>query len=184
MPDYKDTLNLPDTPFPMRGDLARREPGWIKSWQEKKLYEKIRAAAKGEIDSIKKAAELEGKEAAQKHKATFDDELRGRRTELQKREEALAAKEREVEKTRRDAERRVGELEKKEKSVDGKIKQADVAVGHRTPRAGGPFAGPAVGPESAAPVVRDGRKVGRNEPCPCGSGKKYKHCHGQLAKEA
>jgi preprotein translocase subunit SecA len=27
----------------------------------------------------------------------------------------------------------------------------------------------------------DGPKVGRNEPCPCGSGKKYKHCHGQLA---
>ncbi|MEX2482351.1 MAG: preprotein translocase subunit SecA [Gammaproteobacteria bacterium] len=31
-----------------------------------------------------------------------------------------------------------------------------------------------------APFVRDGRKVGRNEPCPCGSGKKYKQCHGQL----
>jgi preprotein translocase subunit SecA len=31
-----------------------------------------------------------------------------------------------------------------------------------------------------APFVREGRKVGRNEPCPCGSGKKYKHCHGQL----
>ncbi|MCB1776967.1 MAG: preprotein translocase subunit SecA, partial [Candidatus Competibacteraceae bacterium] len=30
------------------------------------------------------------------------------------------------------------------------------------------------------PFVRDGRKIGRNEPCPCGSGKKYKHCHGQL----
>ncbi|HSN52241.1 MAG TPA: SEC-C metal-binding domain-containing protein, partial [Woeseiaceae bacterium] len=29
--------------------------------------------------------------------------------------------------------------------------------------------------------VRDGRKVGRNEPCPCGSGKKYKRCHGQLS---
>ncbi|HEY5790200.1 MAG TPA: preprotein translocase subunit SecA [Gammaproteobacteria bacterium] len=39
-------------------------------------------------------------------------------------------------------------------------------------------------PEDAAgqqqPVTRDGRKIGRNEPCPCGSGKKYKHCHGQL----
>ena len=34
--------------------------------------------------------------------------------------------------------------------------------------------------ESHTPFVRDGRKVGRNEPCPCGSGKKYKHCHGQL----
>ncbi len=47
MPDYKDTLNLPDTPFPMRGDLARREPGWIKQWQEKRLYEKIRERAAG-----------------------------------------------------------------------------------------------------------------------------------------
>ena len=33
----------------------------------------------------------------------------------------------------------------------------------------------------AAPYVRDERKVGRNEPCPCGSGKKYKHCHGRLS---
>ncbi len=31
------------------------------------------------------------------------------------------------------------------------------------------------------PVVREEPKVGRNDPCPCGSGKKYKHCHGQLA---
>jgi preprotein translocase subunit SecA len=30
------------------------------------------------------------------------------------------------------------------------------------------------------PVVRDERKVGRNEPCPCGSGKKYKQCHGKI----
>lgn len=30
------------------------------------------------------------------------------------------------------------------------------------------------------PFVR-GDKVGRNDPCPCGSGKKYKHCHGQLS---
>ena len=45
--DYKNTLNLPDTPFPMRGDLARREPGWVAEWQQKKLYEKIRAASAG-----------------------------------------------------------------------------------------------------------------------------------------
>jgi preprotein translocase subunit SecA len=32
----------------------------------------------------------------------------------------------------------------------------------------------------AVPVVREGRKVGRNDACPCGSGKKYKSCHGQL----
>ncbi len=34
--------------------------------------------------------------------------------------------------------------------------------------------------EQVEPFVRDGRKVGRNEPCPCGSGKKYKQCHGKL----
>jgi len=35
-------------------------------------------------------------------------------------------------------------------------------------------------PERIAPFVREGRKIGRNEPCPCGSGKKYKNCHGRL----
>ena len=35
-------------------------------------------------------------------------------------------------------------------------------------------------PEPAQPFVRPERKVGRNEPCPCGSGKKYKHCHGRI----
>ena len=34
--------------------------------------------------------------------------------------------------------------------------------------------------DTSQPYVREGRKVGRNEPCPCGSGKKYKHCHGKL----
>ena len=34
--------------------------------------------------------------------------------------------------------------------------------------------------EEQQPFVRDGKKVGRNDPCPCGSGKKYKQCHGQL----
>ena len=45
--DYKSTLNLTDTPFPMRGDLARREVGWLKGWQESKLYERVRARCKG-----------------------------------------------------------------------------------------------------------------------------------------
>jgi isoleucyl-tRNA synthetase len=47
MADYKKTLNLPDTPFPMRADLARREPAMLKSWQERKLYERIRQASRG-----------------------------------------------------------------------------------------------------------------------------------------
>lgn len=45
--DYRKTLNLPDTPFPMRGDLPKREPGWVAAWQERGLYQKIRKAAKG-----------------------------------------------------------------------------------------------------------------------------------------
>lgn len=36
-------------------------------------------------------------------------------------------------------------------------------------------------PAAAEPFKREGRKVGRNEPCPCGSGKKYKQCHGRLS---
>ncbi|MFZ5555879.1 MAG: preprotein translocase subunit SecA [Pseudomonadota bacterium] len=36
-------------------------------------------------------------------------------------------------------------------------------------------------PETQQPFVRQGGKVGRNDPCPCGSGKKYKHCHGRLS---
>ncbi len=43
----KYKLNLPETPFPMRGNLAKREPGWLQGWQDKKLYEKIRAARQG-----------------------------------------------------------------------------------------------------------------------------------------
>ena len=35
--------------------------------------------------------------------------------------------------------------------------------------------------EKPQPFVREGQKVGRNDPCPCGSGKKYKHCHGRLS---
>ncbi|MBK6402162.1 MAG: isoleucine--tRNA ligase [Rhodocyclaceae bacterium] len=47
MADYKSTLNMPDTPFPMRGDLAKREPGWIRQWQEKQIYRKIREVSQG-----------------------------------------------------------------------------------------------------------------------------------------
>jgi isoleucyl-tRNA synthetase len=47
MADYKDTLNLPETPFPMRGDLAKREPQWVKEWQDKGIYRRLRSIAKG-----------------------------------------------------------------------------------------------------------------------------------------
>jgi len=44
-----------------------------------------------------------------------------------------------------------------------------------------PQAEPRVTLAPQTPVQRDAPKVGRNDPCPCGSGKKYKHCHGQLS---
>ncbi|HHT7764545.1 isoleucine--tRNA ligase [Pasteurella multocida] len=50
--DYKNTLNLPETGFPMRGDLAKREPNMLKSWYEKDLYQKIRQASKGKKSFI------------------------------------------------------------------------------------------------------------------------------------
>ena len=45
--DYKNTLNLPESPFPMRGNLAKREPAWVQEWQEKNVYAAIRAASQG-----------------------------------------------------------------------------------------------------------------------------------------
>jgi isoleucyl-tRNA synthetase len=45
--DHRATLNLPDTPFPMRGDLPRREPGWVKQWDEEGLYRQLRESRAG-----------------------------------------------------------------------------------------------------------------------------------------
>ena len=45
--DYKTTLNLTDTPFPMRGNLPKREPDWVAQWQEKGVYQAIRQASAG-----------------------------------------------------------------------------------------------------------------------------------------
>ena len=49
--DYRSTLNLPDTPFPMRGDLPKREPGWVAGWndtaQDGGLYKRLRDARIG-----------------------------------------------------------------------------------------------------------------------------------------
>ncbi len=45
--DYKATLNLPTTDFPMKGNLSQREPEQLKAWKEKALYRKIREAFQG-----------------------------------------------------------------------------------------------------------------------------------------
>lgn len=47
MADYKSTLNLPNTAFPMRGNLAQREPGMLQDWEKRCLYKKIRTARAG-----------------------------------------------------------------------------------------------------------------------------------------
>ncbi|WP_026377020.1 isoleucine--tRNA ligase [Aestuariibacter salexigens] len=47
MSDYKSTLNLPETAFPMRGNLAQREPQMLEQWTEQQLYKKIREARQG-----------------------------------------------------------------------------------------------------------------------------------------
>ncbi len=44
--DYKDTLHLPQTDFPMKADLAKREPLWLKAWEEETLYQKIQGIRK------------------------------------------------------------------------------------------------------------------------------------------
>ena len=43
---YKDTLNLPETAFPMKANLAQREPEWLIKWQETDLYQRIRQTRK------------------------------------------------------------------------------------------------------------------------------------------
>lgn len=45
--DSKYPLNLPETGFPMRGDLAKREPQWLQDWQKKQVYQRIRKARAG-----------------------------------------------------------------------------------------------------------------------------------------
>jgi len=45
--DYRKTLNLPESTFPMRGNLPQREPGWVAQWAQQNVYERIRAASAG-----------------------------------------------------------------------------------------------------------------------------------------
>jgi preprotein translocase subunit SecA len=78
---------------------------------------------------------------------------------------------------------RMEEERRKAQALKFKHAQAASALGQgQPPPAGGGV--PGQPPGAAPPVetfVRSGRKVGRNEPCPCGSGKKFKQCHGKLS---
>ena len=77
---------------------------------------------------------------------------------------------------RLEAERRAAkamEFKHAEASAMGQEGRPVSGVGGPTPAKAG------VAPQT--PFVRDERKVGRNEPCPCDSGKKFKQCHGRLS---
>ena len=50
--DFRSTLNLPETPFPMRGDLPKREAGWVKEWEDKGIYKKLRDARSGAVKFV------------------------------------------------------------------------------------------------------------------------------------
>ncbi len=52
MSEYKDTLNLPETGFPMRGNLANREPEMLERWYKEDLYGEIRKAKKAKVIRI------------------------------------------------------------------------------------------------------------------------------------
>ena len=50
--DYKQTLNLPQTDFPMKANLAQREPEMLKKWEEMGIYQKIRESGQRQEDHI------------------------------------------------------------------------------------------------------------------------------------
>jgi preprotein translocase subunit SecA len=74
------------------------------------------------------------------------------------------------------SEQDLAEMEARRKQAEQmKFQHAEASALGNAPQPETPQAQP------QAPFVRDGRKVGRNEPCPCGSGKKFKQCHGRLS---
>lgn len=76
-------------------------------------------------------------------------------------------------------EQEVDAIEKQRAAEASRTVQQSV---HPASAQGGAAGAPAGAPDAApkTPVTRDGPKVGRNDPCPCGSGQKYKQCHGKL----
>jgi preprotein translocase subunit SecA len=69
--------------------------------------------------------------------------------------------------------------EAQQQQAQKKARRTIESGGGAAPRAASDDGKPA--PEEGKPVRRDQPKVGRNDPCPCGSGKKYKKCHGAVA---
>ncbi len=82
------------------------------------------------------------------------------------------------------AESEVQAMEQQQRKDTSKMEYIHPEAGEETPEPDPAEQGhrlePRDNPEPVQTFVREGRKVGRNEPCPCGSGKKYKQCHGKL----
>lgn len=87
--------------------------------------QRIIDAANGEVEELKKAAEIEGKELILKLKSEAEDEIRQRKTEVAKREESLTKRDRDIDRARKDSQRREKELEKRDKSIAGREKAAE-----------------------------------------------------------
>lgn len=71
--------------------------------------------------------------------------------------------------------------EERRKAQAMEFRHAEASALGQGPQQGAPQPGGSQAAPAPEPFVRSGRKVGRNEPCPCGSGKKYKQCHGKLS---
>jgi ribonuclease Y len=90
--------------------------------------QKLLSAAQAEADSLKKDAELQGKEHAFKLKAEADEDVRARRAETAKKEAALASREEQLERRARDAQRQTDDLGRKEKQLAQRSEQAEQAA--------------------------------------------------------
>ncbi len=85
----------------------------------------ILAAARGEAESLKKEAQVEGRELAFKVKADVEDEIRRRKAEAAKKEEAVATREEDLARRAREAQRREEDLGRREKQIAGREQAAD-----------------------------------------------------------
>ena len=72
----------------------------------------------------------------------------------------------------------VGDAEERVVAAHGRVGDHDVAVGGSADEEAAAVQAAAA---QQAAYGEESQRIGRNDPCPCGSGKKYKHCHGQLA---
>ena len=89
---------------------------------------RIVEAAAAEVEELKRAAEVEGRELAFKLKAEVEEEIREKRGAVAKKEEALSNRERELDRQRKDAQKRGKQLEKRERGIEGREKSAEAAV--------------------------------------------------------